>query len=886
MTTIVGMSNGTLGIGTSVAQAPLHVVGNSLLVGDINITGNIYPTACNTYNLGSSNFRFKDLYLSGSTINLGGTIISRNPVDGSLSVAVPNGGSNAATNLSGATLTASTSVSTPQITSTASIIDFATKGLSNVGTVSSGAHTASSIVTNTLSNASAGAINVSGVGLSNIGNVYASNGTFSGTLFASNLNILGSTTTVNSYVTENSNLAIYNSNGVGPGLTVSQKTVGGNGTIAAFYDLDISSTVPAFSINDNGVVIASNSIAVGTTNNPVCALDVRGTVSTPSLSNAAGAGINMSGMNLTNIGAIASAGLSNVGALSNVGSVYATGTVTAGGLSSSGVVTSTGLSNYGALSNVGSVYATGTVTAGGLSSSGVVTSTGLSNYGALSNVGSVYATGTVTAGGLALGINAISTVGNITSTGVVTSAGLSNVGTLSNVGSVYATGTLTVGGVVNSTGLSNVGTLSNVGSVYTTGSMFASNATFSGTLFASNLSILGTTTTINSYITENSNLFINNSNGTGPGLVVSQKTVGGNGTIAAFYDLDVSSIVPAFSIVDNGFVIASNSIAIGTTINPVCALDVRGTVSTPTLSNAAGSAISMSGMNLTNVGSITASGLVTSTGLSNFGALSNVGAVYATGNITSTGTLIIYTLSNSATINVSGTSLSNIGTLSNVGAITSTGTLVIPTLSNSATINVSGTSLSNIGTLSNVGAITSTGTLVVPTLSNSATINVSGTSLSNIGTLSNVSAITSVGNITTTGTLAMTYGAANVTGMVNTAIVACSPETSNITGSTTVPLVTFRTIGAWKIQSIRASLTSNSGAGSTTVDVKKNGTTILSSVASIGTTLLTSTTGTNSSNGTLSAVPTVCADDDQLAIYCSSASTYAAGLKVSVFYCL
>ena len=46
-------------------------------LGEGNWAGNIIPNANETYDLGSSSFRWRDLYLSGNTIDLGGTIISR-----------------------------------------------------------------------------------------------------------------------------------------------------------------------------------------------------------------------------------------------------------------------------------------------------------------------------------------------------------------------------------------------------------------------------------------------------------------------------------------------------------------------------------------------------------------------------------------------------------------------------------------------------------------------------------------------------------------------------------------------------------------------------------------------------------------------------------------
>ena len=47
-----------------------------LALGEGNWTGNIIPSANVTYDLGSANFRWKDLYLSGNTITLGDTELS------------------------------------------------------------------------------------------------------------------------------------------------------------------------------------------------------------------------------------------------------------------------------------------------------------------------------------------------------------------------------------------------------------------------------------------------------------------------------------------------------------------------------------------------------------------------------------------------------------------------------------------------------------------------------------------------------------------------------------------------------------------------------------------------------------------------------------------
>lgn len=53
------------------------------MTGEMAITGNIIPTANVTYNLGSNDYRFKDLYLSGNTIYLGNATLTANSISSS-----------------------------------------------------------------------------------------------------------------------------------------------------------------------------------------------------------------------------------------------------------------------------------------------------------------------------------------------------------------------------------------------------------------------------------------------------------------------------------------------------------------------------------------------------------------------------------------------------------------------------------------------------------------------------------------------------------------------------------------------------------------------------------------------------------------------------------
>jgi hypothetical protein len=57
----------------------------------LQVMGHITPSSCNVYDLGSSQLRFRDLYLSGSTIDLGGTKISRDAESGGITLASETG---------------------------------------------------------------------------------------------------------------------------------------------------------------------------------------------------------------------------------------------------------------------------------------------------------------------------------------------------------------------------------------------------------------------------------------------------------------------------------------------------------------------------------------------------------------------------------------------------------------------------------------------------------------------------------------------------------------------------------------------------------------------------------------------------------------------------
>lgn len=59
---------------------------NDISVGNITVTGNILPSANVIYDLGSETNRFRDIFLSGNTINLAGAKISADPNTGAIAV--------------------------------------------------------------------------------------------------------------------------------------------------------------------------------------------------------------------------------------------------------------------------------------------------------------------------------------------------------------------------------------------------------------------------------------------------------------------------------------------------------------------------------------------------------------------------------------------------------------------------------------------------------------------------------------------------------------------------------------------------------------------------------------------------------------------------------
>lgn len=178
--------NSNLPLSTQLAASNYNTI-MTLQSSNINVTAHIIPTSCNVFDLGHSNFRFRDLYLSGNTIDIDGLKLSKDATTGGLSV--------------------TTGANTP--------VDTSTRNLYATGNI--------------------------GVGTTNpqqklhvVGNIFAT-----GTVTASNMSIIGDFVTLNT-LTSNTEQMVVNNAGTGPALKVIQS---GANVVAEFVDSESGSAM-------------------------------------------------------------------------------------------------------------------------------------------------------------------------------------------------------------------------------------------------------------------------------------------------------------------------------------------------------------------------------------------------------------------------------------------------------------------------------------------------------------------------------------------------------------------------------------------------------------------------------------------------------------------
>lgn len=195
----------------------VHILGSNVGIGVsdpisiLQVAGDVLPSACNVYDLGSSNLRWRDLYLSGNTIDIGGLRLSQ---DSDSNLRVTNVQDAPAKIIAGqleigadehgcVTLLTTNSIGSIQFNTCGSVREAVLQDPDFGGNVGIGTSIATEMLTVR-------------------GNVHAS-----GTLIASNLLLLGCGATIYDTVTSNTDALHVCNHGTGAALTVEQTHAGG-----------------------------------------------------------------------------------------------------------------------------------------------------------------------------------------------------------------------------------------------------------------------------------------------------------------------------------------------------------------------------------------------------------------------------------------------------------------------------------------------------------------------------------------------------------------------------------------------------------------------------------------------------------------------------------
>jgi hypothetical protein len=430
--------------------------GNLAVPGSGTFTGSLLPSANIIYDLGNTTNRWKDLYLSGTTIYIGtstlatsgGNLILTNG-DGGQFVLSGNANSTSFSSSGGASvLTLKETSITFDVNGNANVFKITGTGANLTGTLSATGNAAvSGILTDNYYYANGQPLDVGGnpagsntyVQFNNNSEFGASaNFTFNsstnvltvvGNIAASNAN-LGNIVTAN-YLVSNSGCVL-----VGTGAIAVIGTAAGifNSSISNI-NLGLVANVVVGSTTGN-VTIQGNLIA---NNNVTVTGNVSGNLLTGTLTTAAQPNITSTGTltSLSVTGNITSGNLSTIGNV-NSGNLIAsllsiTGNINSGNLSTSGNITSGNLSASGNIisANLSAslLSITGNISSGNLSTSGNITSGNLSVTANVSS-GNISASGNVSSGNLSITGNISS--GNLSITGNISSGNLSASGNINS----------------------------------------------------------------------------------------------------------------------------------------------------------------------------------------------------------------------------------------------------------------------------------------------------------------------------------------------------------------------------------------------------------------------------------------------------------------------
>jgi len=454
---ITGGSINSTPIGATTASTgaftTASTTGNLTVGANMAITGNIVPSANVTYSLGTSANRFKDLYLSGSTLYLGAFLLSED-VNGNVSLTTGNGNRLTIVGTAANTVIATGNVVAPYYLG------------SIVGPTATITTSASITGTGASTTASTGALVVAGgVGIGGSLNVAGS------AVIAGNLTVQGQLTAIQSQTLDVTDLNVTVAKGAataaaanGAGLTVD----------GASATLLYTSATDTWNINKG---------LVGTTASLNSTLSVTGAATLSSTLAVTGATTLSSTLAVTGVSTLANVNATNGTFSGTLGVTGATtlGTLTVANETDTGNLTVGGGLQASAIGNV--TPGTGAFTT--LSTTGQSSPNSLAVTNNATVGGTLGVTGATTLAGLTAGATTLassSVTGNETIGGTLGVTGATTLTTLSAT-NVTASGTL---------GVTGVSTLANVtaANVTTSGVLASATSTVSGNLYVGSAAIL------------------------------------------------------------------------------------------------------------------------------------------------------------------------------------------------------------------------------------------------------------------------------------------------------------------------------------------------------------------------------------------------------------
>ena len=254
-------SNGNIGIGSIIPKEKLDIFGN------LNINGKILPNSCNSFDLGSSNKKFKDLYLSGNSIYLNDISIKNS--NNYLSSSNLNINQINFKNTNGINKTISLNTNGDFMIENKYLLAIDNRlQLSNI--VLSNVFNNSSNYLFNLNNSNFNSFNSKSTDLIPIGNnnrfitndIYNRQATFTGTiqsynLITSNLNVIGDTTTFNTTIYQTEQLFIANSCNY-PAMIIKQMNI--NKNVAELYTSNLPNINTSITGTGNIINTANDNI--------------------------------------------------------------------------------------------------------------------------------------------------------------------------------------------------------------------------------------------------------------------------------------------------------------------------------------------------------------------------------------------------------------------------------------------------------------------------------------------------------------------------------------------------------------------------------------------------------------------------------------------------